>query len=487
MRRQVMIVLAGVAALWSIATLAATHAAEAGVARPVGAVTRADAWRSAIEVPGTGRLNRGGQAEAFSVSCASAGFCAAGGSYADNSGHPQAYVASETKGAWSGAIQVPGMGRLNTGGDAEVLSVSCAQAGFCAVGGFYANSSGHLQAFVASERDGAWRTAIELPGTGALDKGRDARVDSISCASAGNCAVGGSYTDRFGRRQAFVASETKGAWSKAIEVPGAGALNRGGDAEVFSVSCASAGNCAAGGWYMDRSGSHQAYVVSERDGAWRTAIQVPGTGALNRDGGAMVSALSCAAAGSCAAGGFYVDRSGNQQVFVVSERGGVWRTAVEMPGSGTLNKGGDAGVNSVSCAAAGNCAAGGFYTDGSFHSQAFVVSERDGAWRAAIEVPGAGALNKGGAAVNSVSCAAAANCAAGGFYTDGSGNQQAFLVSEWDGAWRAAIEVPGTGALNKGGDAEVFSVSCAAVADCAAGGNYKDRSGHHQAFVVNRN
>jgi hypothetical protein len=34
-----------------------------------------------------------------------------------------------------------------------------------------------------------------------------------------------------------------------------------------------------------------------------------------------------------------------------------------------------ASVKSVSCAPAGNCAAGGFYTDRSGHSQAFVVSQ----------------------------------------------------------------------------------------------------------------
>jgi hypothetical protein len=58
-----------------------------------------------------------------------------------------------------------------------------------------------------------------------------------------------------------------------------------------------------------------------------------------------------------------------------------------------------------------------------------VVSERDGAWRSAIEVPGTRALNKGGAAaVNSVSCVSAGRCAANGYYVDGSWKQQAFVA-----------------------------------------------------------
>jgi hypothetical protein len=49
--------------------------------------------------------------------------------------------------------------------------------------------------------------------------------------------------------------------------------------------------------------------------------------------------------------------------------------AVEVPGLGTLNKGGDAFVTSVSCAPAGTCAAGGHYAGRHDHSQGFVVSQ----------------------------------------------------------------------------------------------------------------
>ncbi len=65
--------------------------------------------------------------------------------------------------------------------------------------------------------------------------------------------------------------EIGGHWLKAIEVPGTAALNGGGNARVTWVSCASAGNCAAGGSYQDRSGHQQAFVVSQVNGRWRSA------------------------------------------------------------------------------------------------------------------------------------------------------------------------------------------------------------------------
>ena len=59
-------------------------------------------------------------------------------------------------------------------------------------------------------------------------------------------------------------------------------------------------------------------------------------------------------------------------------------------------------------------------------------------------------------------------------------------MTEAAGRWRTAIEVPDTAALNTGEVAAVSSVSCASARRCAAGGFYTDGSGHHQAFVVSK-
>ena len=337
----------------------------------------------------------------------------------------------------------------------------------------------------AAASGGSWGNAREVPGTSRLDQGLPAEALSVSCASAGNCSAGGTYTDGPDVAQAFVASEVNGTWHTAIEVPGTAALNQSG-AAVNSVSCPSAGDCTAGGFYTDSTGHEHTFVASEVNGTWHTARDVPGTAALG-PGGTQALSVSCASAGSCAAGGWYVDSSNHFQAFVASEVNGTWYAAVEVPGTAALNQGGHARALSVSCASAGNCSAGGSYRDSSSHEQAFVASEVNGIWHAAIEAPGTAALNTGGggAAVNSVSCASAGNCAAGGSYADSSGFEQAFVVSEVNGTWHAAIEVPGTAALNQGGDAAVNSVSCAMAGNCAADGYYTDSSRHGHAFVVN--
>jgi hypothetical protein len=86
----------------------------------------------------------------------------------------------------------------------------------------------------------------------------------LSCASAGNCSAGGYYVEKPGRSgQVFVVSEVSGTWGTAEQVPGTAALNIGGSDDLPSLSCSSAGNCSAGGYYTDKSGDTQAFLVSE--------------------------------------------------------------------------------------------------------------------------------------------------------------------------------------------------------------------------------
>jgi hypothetical protein len=279
-------------------------------------------------------------------------------------------------------------------GFAQVTSLSCAREGNCSAGGVYADGSGDLQAFVVSEMHGTWGSAIEVPGTAALNQGEFAEPVSLSCGGVGNCSAGGYYTDKSGHAQAFVVNQVHGVWGKAIEVPGIAHGPIGG-VKVTSVSCARPGNCSAGGYYTDSSGHEQAFVVTELHGTWGRAMEVPGTAALNRGGFAGLTSLSCAQAGDCSAGGVYFKNSSGQEgVFVASQVHGVWGKAMEVPGMAALNQGYEyTSILSVSCASAGNCSAGGDYTDSSNDERAFVVNEMHGIWckGKAIEVPGAAA------------------------------------------------------------------------------------------------
>jgi hypothetical protein len=235
-------------------------------ARPVSGGT----WGKAEELSGIAALNTGGTAGVGSVSCASAGNCSAGGTYQDRSGRQQAFVASQVRGTWGKADEVPGTATLNTGGGDAIDSLSCGPAGNCNAAGSYTDSSGHTQAFAVSQVNGTWGKAGEVPGSATLEGvgGGDA-IDSVSCASPGNCSAGGYYETKTATAHPLVVSQVHGTWGKAQAIP----VGVGHAADVTSVSCASAGNCSAGGYY-DFPGL-QAFVISQVHGTWGTARVVP--------------------------------------------------------------------------------------------------------------------------------------------------------------------------------------------------------------------
>jgi hypothetical protein len=398
-----------------------------------------------MEVPGMAKLNRRGFSLVTSLSCPGVGECVAGGNYVGRSGKAQVFVARETSGHWEEAIELPGIAKLNTDGNAGLDSISCGAPGNCAAAGFYYRH-GLKHAFLASETSGHWRNATEVPGLAKLNRGGSAETYSVSCAAAGECAAGGYYTSEPPdyRSEAFVVSERNGRWGTAIEVPGTPTLNTGGDAAVNSISCPAPGECGAAGYYTDGSGALQVFVVDETSGSWGDAIEVPATASLNAGGDDRVSSISCPAVGECAAGGYYTDGSGHRQAFVVDEAGGTWGDAIELPGSGPINhEGGDAEVGSISCATAGNCAAAGFF-GGCCDQQVLVATETNGSWGNAVAAPPGTASNDYNvAAANAISCAPAGECTAGGFTIGGDPNwyNRAVVVSETNGNWANAVQL----------------------------------------------
>src|SRR4029077_9016760 len=108
-------------------------------------------------------------------------------------------------------------------------------------------------------------TAMNVPGTGKLNDGELGAVEAVSCGPSGECAAGGVYSgvgpDGVVDWDAFVVSETNGSWGKAVQVPGTAAFEKYGVAETRSVSCAAAGGCTAAGYYYVGLVAARAFVV----------------------------------------------------------------------------------------------------------------------------------------------------------------------------------------------------------------------------------
>ncbi len=332
------------------------------------------------------------------ISCSSVGNCSAGGTYSTKSGE-QAFVVNERQGAWGNAAPIPSVSALDVGGSAALTSMSCGSVGDCSAVGTYLDSSYDQQTFVVNETDGTWSTAIELPGLAALGQVGSSTVSNIWCGAAGNCAVGFSMSASSGGSVVGVANEASGTWSSAMPLPGSASLFEGSGTNSYDISCSSAGNCGVSGTYDGASGS-QGFVDNEIDGIWGMVAAVPGLSQLDILSKANFDSISCSAPGDCSAGGSYAaseSASGSTyypEAFIVSEMNGVWGNAIEVPGTAALNVGGDATVSSISCGSPGNCVAVGTANSGKqLHATfgkglavSFSSTESDGLWKKAIEL-----------------------------------------------------------------------------------------------------
>jgi hypothetical protein len=404
-----------------------------------------------------------------------------GGALACGAATAGAATDSSQAAAWGVAQRIPGLDALAgalTGSGVDLQSVSCAAPGDCAAGGNYfgpLTDYGFSEtAWVASEANGVWSPPVPIaiphqePGTHNVES-----VTSVSCASPGNCVAGGwdaeyvEYTGWVDTIGAFVVSEVNGVWGQPEQVPGTDTLNQGGYGLVTSVSCPAPGDCAVTG-YVD--GDHE-FVDNETNGTWAAAELVPGYPGTPDSVywewpyilPAYPPVISCAGPGACVVAGNETSTWGAKVPSLATETGGIWGNAVSVRGFAAAG----GAFTALSCTAPGECAAGGYASVGQ-NTLPLVADDVNGAWTTR-EVPGYAAIShaaSGSPAVTSLSCAAPGDCAAGGTYQASGSDQGAFVDDEVNGSWQSAREIPGTKPVPLA--VSVPGISCAAPGDCSA-------------------
>ncbi len=280
-------------------------------------------------------------------------------------------------------------------------------------------------------------------------------------------------------------ASTPVTWGAAHAIPELASLSKGLSI-VNAISCPTAGNCTIGGDYASSPDPEypdtQGFVADESSGHWAAAHPLPGleprTGGVHP--GSTVTTVSCAAPGDCAAGGDYENADGLFS-FVVAESNGVWGAIHDVTGLAALQVA-SSSLYSVSCGAVGDCAAvGGYRTVGGVVG-GYIVDLSGGQWGTVLDVPAPGS---GGSAttLSTVSCTARGACTAGGAYVARGGVEQGLVVEESDGTWGAPRSVPGP---RQSGPAELGHVSCSAPGNCAGAGGFQGPGGANdrEGFVV---
>ncbi len=377
----------------------------------------------------------------------------------------------------------------NAGANARplLIGVGCASAGFCAAGGTYTDTAGRTEAMAVSELRGRWARAVELRLPSNAHANPFAEVNSVACTGSGSCVAVGYYNGDT-LFQGFIATESRGTWHRAKLAPVPPNTAAATDFQLNGVSCSALGACLAVGNYQDRSGHFEAMALAESKGRWGPARELPMPADAGPDPGAFILGVACPETGSCVVTADYTDRSGRAQVAILTESADRWRSPVELrlppDAAATLNAN---GLDSVTCSKLGSCLALGRYhlTSGGFRSMA--AAESGGRWGRLVKL----ALRPAGAAVwgpslEGIACQGSAACVAAGSYKDTAGGFPPMIATWSAGRWTRAdrVTLPANAAAGAGQSSHFYAVSCPRAGSCWAVGFYTDNLGHAQAMAA---
>jgi len=372
----------------------------------------------------------------------------------------------------------------------DFRSDACSSAGNCVAVGRFNNAAGGYEAFTQTQTNGSWATAVPATfGANVQNPIPAANLFSVSCSSAGNCVAAGVFTNATGGYEAFTQTQTNGSWATAVPATfGANVQNSSPDAYFSSISCPSAGNCVAAGAFTNADGDYEAFTQTQTNGSW--AIAVPATfGANVQDTSeyGLLNSISCPSVGNCVAVGQFRTIAGNYVAFTQTQTNGNWATATQATfGANVQNAAPNSFFDSVFCSSVGNCVAGGRFLNVTGGLEAFTQTQTNGSWASAVPVTfGANVqdtMEYGW--LKSVSCSSAGNCVGAGWFRNPAGDTEAFTQTQTNGNWATAVPVTfGANVQSTRPDSYLFSTSCSSAGNCTAAGMFKNAAGNYEAFT----
>lgn len=387
-------------------------------------------------------------------------------------------------------------GAVTTGQDAALNGVSCSGLNTCVAVGSFRTPAGN-QLLISNEVNAVWSAGprIVLPhdavSSWAHAPAPITQFSSISCTSLGNCVAVGTYLTTSGF-EPLIDVESSGVWSAATRaVLPTNSASTQQLAELFSVSCASTGNCQAVGTYSETSGGQLPLVIEENASVWSKGFEpsLP-VGALSvTDQVAELTSVSCWSVANCAAVGAFVNAQGFETM-VLNEANAKWAPSsgaytVSLPANAAsaATAYGNA-LNAISCSSAEHCVAVGDYlTSGAYSAMASTGSATTWAPATALSTPSLpSASGEIDASLNSVSCTDATWCVALGAV--GSSQTRSPLTAVFSGT---TFGDPVLGSVPSDSAASLVAstsgAACFASNDCVVVGAYVTGAHGTQGFV----
>ena len=377
------------------------------------------------------------------VTCRAANQCMAGGNYltGNGSGGPLAE-------AWNGRTWTITPTPAPAGARYSYLyGVACPSAGVCLAVGY--SATGNTSRTLAEQWNGrTWSIKSASPPAGSAQS----QLTGIWCRSARVCTAVGSTTGAVSART-LAQTWTGSAWSITPTPNPAVPLVSG----LYGVSCPTLNNCVAVGFYTNTS------VTGPLTELWNGKAWsiVPAPIPPGREV-AILTSVSCVAAGNCVAVGSSYNGTDN---FTLAEQWNGTHWSV-MPTSNVTGAQSTV-LSAVSCAAAGHCAAVGYYATAAY-TRPLAQIWNGHAWTTSATPNPAGSQYT---SMSGVSCPAANRCVAVGSYATASANMA--MAEAWNGTTWSIQSIPSPAGAT---GTYLQALSCPSAAACMAVGNYYNGS-----------
>ena len=369
------------------------------------------------------------------IACPQPASCVAVGYYAQTGAGPAGARANtlaegSSGGTWSIEPSPNPPGSMGAG----LNGISCPAANACEAVGFYADPSGNLATLAESWDGTQWATQASPNPTSP-----SSATTAVSCPAATTCMAVGNYYNG-SASQVFSESWNGTSWSIQSTPGPSGAV----DAHLTSISCPSATDCTAAGYYST-TGSNELPLAELWNGsAWSIQSMPIPSGSLT----AVLEAVSCSSSGACVAVGYY-SASSSGGTLAESWDGGAWSILPTAKPNGFSGS-----FTAVSCLSATSCESVGGFNPGTGYPTPFAASWNGSTWTIqSMPTPG-GSLLSGATAL---SCTSSSNCTAVGYYEASSSFEYFTLAESWNGAsWSVAATPNPPGPAGS----RLFGVAC---------------------------
>ncbi|HLH45690.1 MAG TPA: hypothetical protein VKV25_00945, partial [Acidimicrobiales bacterium] len=284
-------------------------------------------------------------------------------------------------------------------------------------------------------------------------------LQAVSCPSAKDCVAVGYYAADQLTAYGIVEAWNGTSWSVVPAPPPAGATF----STLYGVSCAGPDDCMAVGDWSPDDGVVTLPLAEHWDGQRWTVTPIP---APDGSSYALFNGVSCQASG-CMAVGTGDDPAGTPVTLAEGWNGSTW-TLLRTPNPAGIKS---SELSAVSCAA-GRCAAVGYFVNTKNAALTLTEAWQGGHW-SLVPSP-----NPAGARENfliGVSCSGPAACFAVGNWSTNPFTPRTTLTEAWNGSkWRLVPSPSPAGA----GFSTLDAVACTSPSSCTAVGDDTDAAGN---------